>query len=130
MNGYYSPGSLPALSKIIPGEYQVRISRANYARIVDTLSFSSLQVRNYSRVMNPTSNAYLHGNVVNEFGNPVIGASVNACGTILSTDEFGIFDMEVNAGCTSLSVSCTKFETINDIILSMTAGLETLLGAS
>ncbi len=75
VNGNYSPATLPALGKLIPGEYQVRISRANYARIVDTLSFSSLQVRDYDRVMIPTTKAYLHGNVINEFGNPVPGAS-------------------------------------------------------
>ena len=43
-NGNYSPASLAALGKLIPGDYQVRISRANYARLIDTITLTSLQV--------------------------------------------------------------------------------------
>ncbi len=46
-SGVYSPATLAALGKLIPGEYQVRLSRASYARQVDTLTIEALEAENY-----------------------------------------------------------------------------------
>ena len=126
VNGNYSPSTLAALGKLIPGEYQVRLSRANYARQVDTLTIAALEAENYSRTMQPTSYAYLHGNVINEFGNPVPGAAVDACGINMLTDEQGIFDMQVQASCAELTITRDYYHDFSQS-LAMTAGLETVL---
>lgn len=124
-SGVFPPSPLAALGKLIPGEYQVRISKANYARQVSTRTVTALEAADYSRTMVPTVYAYLHGNVINEFGNPVLGAKVDACGTVGFTDEQGGFDMEVNAGCALLKITRTYYKDASTG-LSMTAGLETL----
>ena len=125
-SGNFSPATLAALAKLIPGEYQVRLSRENYARQVDTLTIDPLEAENYSRVMEPTKYAYLHGNVINEFGNPVREAYVDVCGINTLTDEQGIFDMEVKADCTLLEITREYYANISQE-LTMTAGLETVL---
>lgn len=125
-SGNYSPAGLAALGKLIPGAYQVRISRANYARLMDTLIITGLEARIYDRVMDPTVYAYLHGNLINEFGNPVPGAQVHACGAAATTDTQGIFDLQAAASCTNLTISQAGYASFSQSI-SLTAGLETLL---
>jgi hypothetical protein len=126
-SGNYSPSTLAALAKLIPGEYQVRLSRANHARQVDTLSIGPLEAATFSRVMEPTEFAYLHGNVINEFGNPVRQAQVDVClPEPIYTDDQGVFDMEVKADCKLLEISRQYYANASQT-LTMTAGLETVL---
>ncbi len=125
-SGVYSPATLAALGKLIPGDYQIRISRANYARVTDTLTIGSLEAHVYDHPMDPTIYAYLYGNVINEFGNPVPDAKVVACDTTIYTDDRGIFEAEVKADCTTLEVS-RDFYSDGSTTLSLTAGLETLI---
>lgn len=125
-SGNYSSASQTALAKLIPGDYQIRISRANYARIINTLTIGSLDAHVYDHSMNPTANAYLYGNVINEFGNPVPNTTISGCGTSFTTNDQGIFEEEVNAGCTSLSIS-RDFYADSTKSIALTAGLETLV---
>jgi hypothetical protein len=125
-NGQYSPSTLADLGKLIPGEYDVRISRANYARITDTLTIDALGSHSLDKTLDPTTDAYIHGNVVNDFGNPVVSANVNACGTITTTDAQGVFDLTANASCTTLQLSRTSYANLNETI-ALTAGLELVL---
>ncbi len=76
--------------------------------------------------MQETDDAYLHGNVVNTFGNPVPGAQLNACGVTAVADDQGIFDMQVEASCTTLEISQDFYASASEP-LSLTAGLESLL---
>ncbi len=124
--GNFSPSTLATLGKLIPGIYQVRLSRLNYARQVDNLTINPLEESTFTRVMDPTENAYLHGNVINEFGNPVPGAAINVCGTTTTTDEQGIFDLEVKSNCVTLEITRQFYADASEP-LSMSAGLETLL---
>jgi hypothetical protein len=90
------------------------------------MTLTPLGAHSYNRVMDPTTYAYLHGNVINEFGNPVAGAKVDACGTNMLTDEYGIFDMQVQASCTLLAITRAFYHDASTG-LSLTAGLESLL---
>ena len=125
-NGNYASPAPSALARLIPGDYQVRISRAGYARLTGVLTIGPLEARLYDRAMVPTEFAYLHGSVINEFGNSVPGAAVDACGTVASTDDQGVFDLEVKADCTGLIITRLSYADYPQS-LSLTAGLETLL---
>ncbi len=125
-SGIYSSASQAALAKLIPGDYQIRISRANYARIIDTLTIGPLDAHVYNQSMNPTIYAYLYGNVINEFGNPVPNTEITGCDTTFTTDERGIFEEEVKASCTSLGIS-RDFYADSSTPITLTAGLETLI---
>ncbi|RCK73273.1 MAG: hypothetical protein ANABAC_0160 [Anaerolineae bacterium] len=124
--GIFSPAIEPKLAKLIPGSYQIRVSKAGYARLSETLTVTPLSTQTYNRTMETTTLAYLHGNVINAYDNPVAGATVNACGTITQTDAQGVFDLTVDAGCTSLSITRTGYANLSQS-LSLTAGVETLL---
>ncbi len=123
--GNFSPSREPKLAKLIPGTYQIRVSKAGYARLIDTLVISPLGSHTYNRSMNTTTDFYLHGSVVNQYGNPVIGAAVNACGATTTTDGQGVFDLTVNASCTTLSITRSGYANLSEP-LSLTAGLETI----
>jgi hypothetical protein len=79
--------------------------------------------------MNPKIYAYVRGTVSNEFGSPVANAQVSACGATAATASDGSFDLgEVNAACTSLSVTCSGYAPYVEP-LAQIAGLETLVNA-
>ncbi len=124
--GSFSPATTPKLGTLIPGDYQVRVSLSGYARLVDNLTVLPLQETKYEESMQETNDAYLHGNVVNTFGNPVPNAQLNTCGVIAVTDDQGIFDMQVKANCTTLEISRAFYNNASEP-LSLTAGLEALL---
>ena len=124
-SGRYRPDDEPALGQMIPGDYQIRISAAGYARVIDTISIANLEQKAYNQSLNTTTVAYVHGNLINEFGNPVAGALVNACGVTRTTGSDGVFDMEVQASCTSLVASKTNYDTVTES-MALTAGLEYL----
>ncbi|MBN2501678.1 MAG: hypothetical protein JXB38_12925 [Anaerolineales bacterium] len=126
VNGAYSYSTTPALAKLIPGEYTLRLSRADYARHTETLTLAPLEEKIFNKTLEPTKDAYLHGNVINNFGNPVVNAEVYACGLTASTDSQGVFDLEVDATCTELEITQTYYAPLNEPI-SLTAGLELIL---
>ena len=125
-DGNFSPAAKPELAKLIPGQYQIRVSKAGYARLIETLTIQPLTAYTFNRSMSTTEQAYLHGNVINTYGNAVSGATVNACGAETQTDAQGVFDLTVNASCTTLQITRNGYAPLNES-LSLTAGLETLL---
>ena len=125
-SGNFSPSAKPELAKLIPGQYQIRVSKAGYARLSETLTIQPLTARTFNRSMVTTDQAYLHGNVINSYGNPVSAASLNACGAITQTDAQGVFDLTVNVSCTTLQITRSGYAPLNQS-LSLIAGLETLL---
>jgi hypothetical protein len=127
INGQFSPSTLADLGKLIPGEYDVRISREGYARIIDSVTIEALQNEEIDETMQPTTDAYLHGNVINNFGNPVVNAQVNACGITTTTDSQGVFDLTANASCASLQITRSAYANLIEPI-SLVAGLELDLG--
>ncbi len=124
-SGIFSPATKIELGKLIPGSYEVRLSKANFARVTTSVSISNLQQVSKSWMMSPTTKAYVHGNVLNNFGYYVVNADVNACGIHSATDEVGAFDMEVEASCTSLVVSKTGYSNLSTP-MSLIPGLESL----
>lgn len=127
VNGQYSPATLSDLGKLIPGIYDVRISCAGYARISDTVTIDALEDDILNKTMQPTTDAYIHGSVINDFGNPVVNANVNACGATTATDSRGVFDLTANASCTTLQITRTSYANLNKTI-RLTAGLELDIG--
>lgn len=127
VSGQYSPSTLANLGKLIPGTYDVRISRAGYARITDTVTIDALEDDILNKTMQPTTDAYMHGSVINDFDNPVVNANVNACGATTTTDSRGVFDLTANASCTTLQITRTSYANLNETI-SLTAGLELDIG--
>lgn len=125
-SGNFSPDDEPNLAKLIPGQYQIRVSKAGYERQSGTIEIQPLQQSTYTKNMPTTTDAYLHGNVINDFGHPVVGATVSACGNNTQTDQQGVFDLTLAASCTSLVVSKSGYTNTNETF-SLTAGLETLL---
>jgi hypothetical protein len=125
-SGSFSPATEPKLGKLIPGEYQIRISKAGYARQIASITIAPLGIHTHNVSLETTTDAYLHGNVVNEFGNPIANAQVDACGTTTQTDAQGIFDLTVSASCKNLSITRSGYAALSQL-LSLTAGLETLL---
>ncbi|MCS6907879.1 MAG: carboxypeptidase-like regulatory domain-containing protein, partial [Anaerolineales bacterium] len=124
--GNFSPTTESKLGKLIPGEYQIRISKAGYARLSETITIQPLGAYTYNRTMNTTTDAYLHGNVLNQYGTPVSGANVKACSATTQTDANGVFDLTVAASCTKLEITRSGYAK-REVSLSLTAGLETLL---
>lgn len=124
--GNFSPSTKAELGKLIPGEYAIRVVKQGYARLQESLKVQSLEALTFNRAMVPTLEAYVHGNVVNAFGNPIGGANVNACGSTTVTDGTGVFDLTVDASCTSVSISRSGYATEVEP-LSLKAGLEALL---
>ncbi|MFN2303883.1 MAG: hypothetical protein ACK2TV_09140, partial [Anaerolineales bacterium] len=125
-NGSYSPVNTPALAKLIPGEYILRISCDNYARRTEKLTFEALENKTFDETLEPTTNAYIHGNVINNFGNPVVGADVTCDTATTTTDSQGVFDLEVPASCTELEISRLYYADLPEPI-SLHAGRELLL---
>lgn len=126
-SGNFSPTTEAKLGKLIPGEYQIRISKAGYARLSETITIHPLGAHTFNRTMNTTTEAYLHGNVINAYGTPVSGATVRACSATTQTDANGVFDLdEVAASCTKLEITRSGYAKLEEP-LSLTAGLETLL---
>jgi hypothetical protein len=128
-SGNYSSTSEPKLGKLIPGQYNLRLIHAGYERITDTIVIDSLEMYPWSKTMDPTVDAYLHGSVGNDFGNPVVGAHVEACGITTTTDSLGVFDMTVIASCSLLEITGKYYEDYSEAI-SLTAGLEEVLSVT
>ncbi|MFN3309735.1 MAG: carboxypeptidase-like regulatory domain-containing protein, partial [Anaerolineales bacterium] len=124
--GNFSPTTEAKLGKLIPGEYEIRISKANYARLSGKITIDPLGVHIYNATMNSTTEAYLHGNVINQYGTPVSGAAVTACSATTQTDTNGVFDLTVAASCTKLEITRSGYAKREET-LSLSAGLETLL---
>lgn len=124
VEGHFSVATEPRLGKLIPGQYAIYLSAANYARISDTVSIAPLGSQTIDRSMAPTTKAYVGGVVWNQYGRPVANASVTACGVTRQTSSDGSFDLgEVEASCTQLQVSKSGYATWSEAI-SLTAGLE------
>ncbi|MBU0510146.1 MAG: hypothetical protein KJ638_00390, partial [Chloroflexi bacterium] len=127
-NGQFSPTTEEKLGKLIPGSYNIFISAAGYARISGSQVISGLTSHTWDRTMEPTMYAYVRGMVVNQFGRPVSGADVEACGTWVETASDGSFDLgEVDESCTSLVVAKSGYA-ISNISIALTAGLEAYFG--
>jgi hypothetical protein len=126
VNGAYSSATTPALAQLIPGEYVLRLSRANYSRVTEKIIIEALGTHTFNETMEPTTDAYIHGNVINDFDNPVVNANVDACGDITTTDSQGVFDLVADASCTTLQISRASYASLNEPI-SLTAGLELML---
>jgi len=126
VSGVYSSSSEPKLAKLIPGTYIIRLSRAGYERRSEKVVIDALGEHDFSETMQPTTDAYIHGNVINNFGNPVVNATVDACGEVTTTDAQGVFDLTADASCTELQVSRSSYATLNEPI-SLSAGLELIL---
>lgn len=125
-SGNFSPTAKAELVKLIPGQYQIRVSKAGYARLSETLTLQPLTAHTFNRSMSATDKAYLHGNVINPYGSPVSGATVDACGEQTQTDAQGVFDLTVSASCTSLHITRSGYTNLTKTP-SLSAGLETLL---
>jgi len=125
--GNFSPAQAEGLGKLIPGTYELRISRAGYARLRETITIPALGAVFYERSMEPTSMAYVHGRVLNTYGNAVSQALVAACGVQTQSDDDGAFDLTVAASCKQLTVTRNGYAPLTES-LSLSAGVETLLG--
>ncbi len=125
--GNFSPTQNAGLEKLIPGTYELRISRAGYARLSETITIPALGAMFYEHSMAPTTLAYVHGRVVNTYGNAVSQAHVTACGVQTQTDASGVFDLTVEASCKQLTVTRNGYAPLTES-LSLSAGVETLLG--
>jgi hypothetical protein len=69
-SGNFSSTAKPELAKLIPGQYQIRVSKAGYARLIETLTIQRLTAHTFNRSMSTTEQAYLHGNVINGLWQP------------------------------------------------------------
>jgi hypothetical protein len=121
------------LNKLIPGEYEVRVSRADYARIVETVTMPSLGAVSFNRTMAPTANAYVVGRVINQYDRSVVGATVTASGgpagtQVATTDGDGFFSMEIDKARTTLAITKANYDPYSQALPALTAGLETDLG--
>jgi hypothetical protein len=77
--------------------------------------------------MEPTTKAYVHGWVINQYGSPVVGATVTACGVSVQTDVRGIYDLgEVEADCRTIEFSCSGYDSYSKSV-SLRAGLERIV---
>jgi len=123
-SGQFSLATDEKLGRLIPGLYQVTLSAPKYARVSGDIMVTALAKHTWNQSMEPTVMAYVRGLVVNQFGRPIPGAQVDACGTIKTTASDGSFDLgEVDEGCSLLAVAKIGYSTYNASI-SLTAGLE------
>ncbi len=123
-DGHFSSENEPGLGQMIPGEYDIFVSAADYARISGNVNVVSLSESIWNRTMEPTTKAYVCGMVYNQYGRPVANADVSACGLSQTTASDGSFDLgEVEASCTQLQVSKSGYADWSESI-SLSAGLE------
>ncbi|MCJ7736451.1 MAG: carboxypeptidase regulatory-like domain-containing protein, partial [Anaerolineae bacterium] len=125
--GTFSPSTEPLLGKLPPGDYTIYASAAGYARLYDDVDVPSLAERAWAKTMDPTTNAYVRGSVINQFGRPVANAQLDACGVTGQSVSDGSFDLgEVPATCALLEVDKAGYATANEF-LALSAGLEAYL---
>lgn len=89
--------------------------------VVFRLRGDLISVKYEGRNVSVSGNGRISGKIVDEVGNPVVGAQVTVAGKTVTTDNNGAFAVDLPSGLYTLSVKARKYNTLRVEKLSVTS---------